>query len=146
MEKARKVRIKMKIAVIDGQGGGVGKIIVERLVKEFGKQIHIMVLGTNSIATSLILKAGANEGATGANSIVYNASKVDVILGPIGIISANSLLGELTPEMARAISESSALKILIPINRCNIKVAGVENKAIQQYVEDAIELVRGQLS
>ena len=92
----------MRIAVIDGQGGGIGKAIVEKLRKEMQEGIDIVALGTNSTATSIMIKAGANEGATGENAIVYNAPRVDVIVGAIGIIAANSMLGELTPAMARA--------------------------------------------
>jgi hypothetical protein len=133
----------MRIAVIDGQGGGIGKAIVDKFRKEFQDKIEILALGTNSMATSLMLKAGANEGATGENAIMYNASKVDLILGPIGIICANSLLGELTPQMAKAIAESPAKKVLIPLNRCNVIVAGVENKPLPHYIEDAVEIVKG---
>ena len=133
----------MRIAVIDGQGGGIGKAIVDKFRKEFQDKIEILALGTNSMATSLMLKAGANEGATGENAIMYNASKVDLILGPIGIICANSLLGELTPQMAKAIAESPAKKVLIPLNRCNVTVAGVENKPLPHYIEDAVEIVKG---
>jgi len=104
----------MRIAVVDGQGGGIGKAIVEKLRKELPGDVEIIALGTNSAATVLMLKAGANEGATGENAIVYNADKVDVIMGVIGIIAANSMMGELTPLMARAIAESPAKKVLIP--------------------------------
>jgi NAD(P)-dependent dehydrogenase (short-subunit alcohol dehydrogenase family) len=134
----------MRIAVVDGQGGGIGKAIVEKFRQAFGEGIEIIALGTNSLATALMLKAGANEGATGENAVVYNASKVDIILGPIGIICANSLLGELTPLMARAIAESSAKKVLIPLNRCNVTVAGTQNKPLPHYIDDAIEIVKTQ--
>lgn len=134
----------MRIAVIDGQGGGIGRAIVEKLRKEFEDKLDILALGTNSLATSLMLKAGANEGATGENAIVYNASRVDIILGPIGIICANSMLGELTPKMAEAISESPAKKVLIPLNRCNVMVAGIENKPLPHYIDDAIEIIKVQ--
>ncbi|MDF2596896.1 MAG: hypothetical protein K0R69_3237 [Clostridia bacterium] len=113
----------MRIAVIDGQGGGIGKAIVGKLKETFGNSIEIIALGTNSLATSLMLKAGAAEGATGENAIIYNAAKVDIILGPIGIVCANALLGELTPLMAKAIAETPAKKVLIPLNKCNIMVA-----------------------
>jgi hypothetical protein len=132
----------MRIAVIDGQGGGMGKAIVEKIRKEFEDKIEIIALGTNSLATSLMLRAGANEGATGENAIVFNASKVDIILGPIGIICANSLLGELTPLMAKAIAESQAQKILIPLNKCNVIIAGVESKPLPHYIDDAIEILK----
>jgi NAD(P)-dependent dehydrogenase (short-subunit alcohol dehydrogenase family) len=136
----------MRIAVVDGQGGGIGKAIVERFRRFFGDDMEILALGTNSLATSLMLKAGANEGATGENAIIYNAPKVDVILGPMGIISANALLGELTPLMANAISRSPAKKVLIPLNRCRIMVAGTESKPLPQYIEDAIEIVKSYIS
>ena len=99
-------------------------------------------LGTNSLATSLMLKAGANEGATGENAIVYNVSKVDIILGAIGIICANSSLGELTPQMAKVIAESPVKKVLIPLNRGNVVVAGTANKPLPHYIDDAIEIVK----
>jgi len=131
----------MRIAVIDGQGGGIGKALVERLRSEFGDTVDIIALGTNSMATSVMLKSGADEGATGENAIIYNADKVDVITGVIGIIAANSMLGELTPAMAKAIAESRAIKILIPMNRCNIQVAGVKNAPIPKYIDDVISLI-----
>jgi hypothetical protein len=134
----------MRIAVVDGQGGGIGKAIVERLRKEYDDKIEIIALGTNSLATSLMLKVGANEGATGENAIVYNVSKVDLILGPIGIVCANSLLGELTPLMAKAIAESPAKKILVPLNKCNVIVAGTESKPLPNYIDDAIKVVKAQ--
>ena len=132
----------MRIAVIDGQGGGIGKASVERFRQKVEDSVEIVALGTNSLATSLMLKAGANEGATGENAIIHNACRVDIILGPIGIISANSLLGELTPLMAKAIAESPAKKVLIPMSRCNVTVAGIETKPIPNYIDDAVEIVK----
>ncbi|MEG6523187.1 DUF3842 family protein [Desulfotomaculum sp. 1211_IL3151] len=134
----------MRIAVIDGQGGGIGKAVVSKLRQVFGERLEIIALGTNALATSLMLKSGANEGATGENAIVINAAKVDIIIGPVAIICANSLLGELTPLMAKAIAESPAKKVLIPLNRCNLIVAGVETKPLPHYIDDAIEIVRAQ--
>jgi NAD(P)-dependent dehydrogenase (short-subunit alcohol dehydrogenase family) len=132
----------MRIAVIDGQGGGIGKALVEKLRGEFGSDVEILALGTNALATSAMLKSGADEGATGENAIVYNADKIDIITGAIGIISANSMLGELTPAMAKAIAESSAPKVLIPMNRCNIQIAGVKGTALPQYIEDVVQMIR----
>ncbi len=131
----------MRIAVIDGQGGGIGKLIVEKIRIAFGNEIDILALGTNALATSLMLKAGANEGASGENAIAFNVSRTDIIVGTIGIVCANSMLGELTPTMAKVISESPAAKVLIPLNRCNILIAGTKDEPLPHYIEDAIRMV-----
>lgn len=129
----------MKIAVIDGQGGGIGKALIEK-IKSIGKgDFKIIALGTNTLATANMLKAGASDGATGENAIVFNSSRVDIIMGPIGIITANSMLGELTPKMAQAISESSAKKILIPFNKCNIYITGVNDESLQNHLDSAVQ-------
>ncbi|QUH27029.1 DUF3842 family protein [Serpentinicella alkaliphila] len=127
----------MKIAVIDGQGGGIGRSLIEK-IKGKG-DFKIIALGTNTLATGNMLKAGASNGATGENAIVFNSSRVDIIMGPIGIITANSMLGELTPKMAQAISESSAKKILIPFNKCNIYITGVTDESLQNHLESAVQ-------
>jgi len=132
----------LRIAVVDGQGGGIGKVIVEKLKKELPGNVVITALGTNSAATVSMLKAGADEGATGENAIIYNAAKVDIIVGVIGIIAANAMMGELTPSIARAISESPARKILIPLNRCNIEIAGIGNESLPQLIDKAVALVK----
>lgn len=128
---------KVKVAVVDGKGGGIGKALIERIKKE-GLNIELIALGTNSSATTNMLKGGADEAATGENAIIYNSGRVDVILGVIAIIQANSMMGELTPDMAMAIGESNALKILIPTSRCNIKIAMPEEFNLQQSIEYAI--------
>lgn len=135
----------MRIAVIDGQGGGIGKAIVEKLRRELPEDTEIIALGTNALAAALMLKAGANEGASGENAIVYNAGKVDIIVGAIGIVIANSMMGELTPGMARAISESPAKKILIPLNKCNIDIAGVKNEPLPHHIDNAVSMVKNLL-
>lgn len=127
-----------RIAVIDGQGGGGGKALVEKLRQAFQKDAYILALGTNSLATSIMLKAGADVGATGENAIVVNARKADIIMGTLGIISADSMLGEITAAIACAIGQSEAQKILIPINRCNLTVAGVKNMQFNDYVAEAV--------
>jgi hypothetical protein len=132
----------MVIACIDGQGGGIGKVIIEKLRQAFGNDTQIIALGTNALATALMIKAGANEGASGENAIIFNASRVDVIIGVIGIIAANSMLGELTANMAAAIASSPALKILIPLNKCNIQVAGAKNEPLPHYIDDAIVILK----
>ena len=132
----------MQIAVIDGQGGGIGKAIIEKLKAVFDNDVEIIALGTNALATSVMIKAGANQGASGENAIVQNAPKADFIIGSIGIVAANSMLGELTPLMARAVAESPAKKILLPLNRCNIYVAGITNIPLLHYIDDAIHLIQ----
>lgn len=132
----------MQIAVVDGQGGGIGKAIIEKLRAELGDEITIVALGTNALATSLMLKAGASEGATGENAIVFTVPKVDIIIGSVAIIAASSILGELSPLMARAISESPAKKVLIPLNRCNIYVMGVTNEPLPHHVGYAVNFVK----
>ncbi len=131
----------MRIAVIDGQGGGIGKAIVEKLRKSFGEEIEILALGTNALATALMLKAGANEGASGENAIAQNAAKVDVIAGTVAIIVPNSMLGEMTPRAANAVAESPAKKLLIPLNRCNIFMAGMQNEPLPHYIEDLASML-----
>lgn len=131
-----------RIAVIDGQGGGIGKALVEKIRQTWGKDIEILALGTNSLATSAMLKAGADDGATGENAIVVNAPKVDAILGAIGILSANSMLGELTPAMALAIGGSPAQKIVIPLNRCHLQVVGLKSVPFAAYIEEAAEALK----
>ncbi|HBQ64751.1 MAG TPA: hypothetical protein DD727_07500 [Clostridiales bacterium] len=131
----------MRIAVVDGQGGGIGKTLVERLRLTFGEHLRILALGTNAMATSVMLKAGANEGASGENAILCNVSKVDLILGSIGILAADSMLGELTEGMAAAIARSPATKILIPLNRCNLHVAGTRNDPLPHSIDEAMKLV-----
>lgn len=127
----------MRIAVIDGQGGGVGKMIIEKL-RAASEDYKIIALGTNVLATAQMLKAGANEGATGENAIVFNADRVDWIIGPFGIVMANAMLGELSPAMAKAVGESLARKILIPINKCSTTVVGVKDQPLAAYADEAV--------
>lgn len=134
-----------KIAVvIDGQGGGIGKAVIEKLKKEM-PQLYIRALGTNGMATSAMLKAGADDGATGENAVVVNVKKAAVILGVVPILMPNGILGELTPRMAEAIGESDALKILIPVNRCNVRIAMPQEASLQQYIDKAVVLVKAHI-
>lgn len=127
----------MKILVIDGQGGKMGKAIVEQLVRA-GHKDDVIAVGTNAVATAAMIKAGV-AGATGENPVKVNAAKADYIIGPMGIIAANSLLGEITPAMALAVSESGARKLLIPVSKCNIQVMGTVDKPMNDYIMEICE-------
>lgn len=137
----------MKVLVIDGQGGGIGKQVISA-TKKLMPQIQITAVGTNSIATTAMKKAGADQVATGENAVVVNCRKADIIIGPIGIVIADALLGEITPIMARSIGQSNAKRILIPINHCDNIVVGVGdlntatlvNAVVQELKKEAIAL------
>ena len=131
----------MKALVIDGQGGGVGKAIIDSLKREFN-DIEIIAVGTNSLATSSMLKAGASYAATGENAVIYNSKYADIILGSVGISFANSMHGEISPKMAQAVCESMAYKILIPVSKCNVSVLGVVERPIAQYLVELIEKIK----
>lgn len=132
------------VAVIDGQGGGIGTTIVEKL-KAANLDIKIVALGTNSMATTRMIKAGAHGGATGENAIVYNTKKADIIMGVVAILMPNSMMGELSPKMSEAIGSSPGVKILIPLEKCNIKVAMPGSYDIKQCVDHSIELLKNYL-
>lgn len=127
----------MNLLVIDAQGGGIGKQLISA-VKSARPQIHIVAVGTNATAASAMLKAGADEAATGENAVVVCSRSADVIAGPIGIVIADALLGEITPRMARAVGQSAARRILIPINHCGNIVVGVEDSGIGRLIRGAV--------
>jgi hypothetical protein len=129
----------LEILIIDGQGGGIGKALIERLRLRM-PEAYLIAAGTNAMATAAMLKAGAHIGATGENAICVNAARADVIIGPIGIVLADAMCGELTPAMARSVGQSNALRILIPVSRCHTVVAGVEEKSAGRYLDDAVEI------
>ncbi len=128
----------MRICIIDGQGGGIGSYLVQRIKAKFGEEFEIFALGTNSMATYSMMKARANRGATGENAIVKTCPKCDIIIGSISIIAPNSMLGELTPKMAEAVSESDALKLLIPFTRERIEIVGVDREPLPHFVDRLI--------
>lgn len=131
----------MRIAVVDGQGGGIGRTIVEK-IKAAMPEVEVLALGTNSAATGQMIRAGADDGATGENAIVHNMKYVDVVVGVIAIINANSMMGELSPKMAQAIGESRAFKVLLPINRCNIHVVSTEDAPLSVHLDNAVRVIR----
>ena len=132
----------MRIAVIDGQGGGIGRTITERLVRALSPEVEILALGTNATATAGMLKAGANEGASGENAILYNAARVDLIVGPLGVVLANAFLGEMTPAMAAAVAGSRAKKILLPLNRSNVDLVGLGEEPLPHLVDKLVARVQ----
>jgi len=128
----------MRVLIIDGQGGRLGRQITEA-VRERYPSLLITAVGTNSTATASMLKGGAHEAATGENAVIVSCRKADVIIGPLGIVIADSLLGEVSPAMALAVAQSSASRILIPMNRCENIVAGIQNQTVSALIEDAVE-------
>ena len=128
----------MNVVIIDGQGGKMGQMIIER-IKSAGIPCNLTAVGTNSIATSAMLKAGADAGATGENPVVAASRNADVIIGPIGIISADSLLGEVTPIMAVAVGQSRAKKLLLPVNLCNNIIVGTAAMPLAKLIAEAVE-------
>jgi len=131
----------MKIAVIDGQGGKIGQMIVNAIKKE-GISCTIRVIGTNSIATSAMIKAGADESATGENPVIVACRWADVIIGPIGLLVADGLLGEITPSMAAAVGQSDATKLLLPLNLCKNIVVGTQSIPISKLIEETIKALK----
>ncbi|MEG1989285.1 MAG: DUF3842 family protein [Oscillibacter sp.] len=137
-------RKEIQVAVIDGQGGGVGRALVAQ-VKAAYPALRVRAIGTNAVATSAMLKAGADDGATGENAVIWGASQMRVLLGPIGILTANGLLGEVSPAMAAAIGGSDAVKILLPSQRCNIRLAVGPIQPLQSYLDEAVRLLSEEL-
>ena len=128
----------MRICVIDGQGGGIGSAIIKRLKEEFQERVEIVALGTNSIATSAMLRAKANKGATGENAITRTVASADIIIGSLGVVVANSMMGELTPKMAEAVASSPAKKFLLPLLQENIQIIGMSPEPLPHLVDSLI--------
>ena len=133
------------VVVVDGQGGGMGRGLVESIKKKWPK-LHVRAVGTNSPATSAMLRAGADDGATGENAVVFNARQADLLLGPIGILTPNGLLGEVSPAMAGAVGASEAVKILLPSQRCSIRLAAGDPQPLQFYLDQALRLLEEELA
>ena len=131
----------MRILVIDAQGGGVGKQLVSKIKAEI-KDVEVVAVGTNALATSAMLKAGADVASTGENSIVYSSARADLIVGPMGIAMPNAMNGEITPRMAEAVSGARAARILIPFRNCDHIMVGVKDLSVSALVDLAVEEIK----
>lgn len=136
-DNSERTRKALNILVVDGQGGSLGKMLIEE-IKKIHPDYSVTAVGTNSAATAAMLKGGADAGATGENPVIVCCAECDAVMGPLGLLSANSMLGEITPAMARAIGECKARKILVPISKCSVSVAGVRQMSYADYVADAV--------
>ncbi len=129
----------MRICVIDGQGGGIGSAVIKQLKGAFGESVEIFALGTNAIATTQMLKARANRGASGENAIVRTVVDADIIIGPIGIVLANAMMGEVTPRIAEAVASCRAKKFLLPLTQENVEIVGLVSVPLPRLVETLIK-------
>jgi hypothetical protein len=136
MEKRKK-----SIAVIDGQGGGIGNVIIKRLREAFAEEVEVIGLGTNAMATGAMLKAGANKGASGENAILQTVRTVDVVTGTMGILVANSMMGEITPKMAEAIASSPAMKCLLPLKMPEVEIVGASKEPLPHLVDHLVKRI-----
>lgn len=130
-----------RILIVDGQGGGVGRQLVENIKKEC-LDCEVIAVGTNAVATQTMLKAGADHAATGENAVIAGCRKASVIMGPVGIVIADSLWGEITPAMAVAIGQADAVRILLPMNQCDNQIVGIEDVSVGRLVQYSMEEIR----
>jgi hypothetical protein len=137
---------KKSIAVIDGQGGGIGSLIIKRLREAFAEEVEVIGLGTNAMATGAMLKAGANKGASGENAIVQTVKTVDIVTGTTSIILANSMMGELTPKMAEAIASSPATKCLLPLKMPEVEIIGAPKEPLPHLVDQLVKRIQEMMS
>jgi hypothetical protein len=128
-----------KIGVVDGQGGGIGAAIIKKIKTVFGESVELFAMGTNAIATAQMLKAKANRGASGENAIIQTVAKMDLIVGPLSIVLANAMMGEVTPRIAAAVAESQAPKLLVPLTQENIVVVGLSPAPLPHLVDTLVE-------
>ena len=137
MEKRKK-----SVAVIDGQGGGIGSTIIKRLREVLGEEVEIVGLATNAMATGVMLKAGANRGASGENAIVQSVRAVDIVIGTVGVVMANSMMGELTPKMAEAIASATAIKCLLPLRMPDVEIIGLPREPLPHLVDQLVKRIQ----
>jgi hypothetical protein len=131
-----------RIVVIDGQGGGIGRAVIEKIRREMSDGYELIAVGTNVLATAAMLKAGADQGASGESAVIWNCRQADLIVGAIGIVAAGSMYGELSPAMATAVGASDAEKILIPVSKCRLQIAGIADEPLPVRIDQAAALVR----
>ncbi len=131
----------MIVAVIDGMGGGLGVQIVTQLSAQIGSQVEIIALGTNALATNSMVRAGANRGATGENAVRVSLRRADVVVGPLGIVIPNALMGEITPAIAELVASCDARKILLPVNQSHFEIVGLENRSLVSLIKEAVAKV-----
>ncbi len=136
---------KKIIMIIDGQGGGIGKQLTQTIKERF-PELFIRAVGTNVMATQAMIKAGADEAATGENAIIVGCKKADLIVGPIGIAIADSLMGEITPAMSVAVGQSNAARILLPMNQCDNQVVGIENASLSYLIRCCLDQIQKWIS
>ncbi len=136
----------IKICIIDGQGGGIGAAIIKRIKEYFGESVEIIALGTNAIATSQMLKAKANRGASGENAIIQTVKQADYIVGPIGIIMANAMMGEVTPRIAEAVSSTPARKYFLPLSQENAEIIGTAAIPLPHLIDELMEKYLSRIS
>jgi len=132
----------VKVMILDGQGGGIGAAVIKGLRAAIGPELEVLALGTNSIATSNMMKAGANKGGTGENAIAVTSRRVDVIIGPLAILMADAMMGEVTPKVASAVSSSPAGKILIPLTQEKVTLVGVSGEPLPHLVNQVIGILK----
>lgn len=137
----------MTIVIIDGQGGRVGALLIEALRhSEIHKAHRLLCIGSNALATAAMLRAGADQGATGENPVKVACRDADIICGPVGILLADAMLGEITPDMAVAIGQSKAHKVLLPMEKCSTSIAGLETVPLNRLIESAVEHIKDHIS
>ncbi|MEG1914663.1 MAG: DUF3842 family protein [Acidaminococcaceae bacterium] len=127
-----------KIAFVDGMGGGLAAQVINQLAKQVPREVEIIGLGTNAAATAAMVKAGADKGATGENAICFSVQNADLIVGPIGIVLPNAMLGEISPQIATAIASAKGKKILIPVSQNHVQIVGLENKSLTHLVKETV--------
>jgi hypothetical protein len=131
--------LRKKICIIDGQGGGIGATLIKYLKEAYGESMELVALETNEIATSRMLQAGANKGASGENAICQEVAQAECILGPIGISWANAMLGEVTPRIAETVTSSPAIKILLPLSQERVEIVGIQKEPLPHLVQAVVE-------